>query len=45
MSADEWTVGAVAETVDGGTLLRMTERQAEALRDLLVDLLDGGDWE
>lgn len=29
----EWTIGIVAETVEGDVVLRMTEGQAAALRD------------
>lgn len=30
-----WTVGAVAHTVEGEVVLRMTEEQATELRDML----------
>ena len=36
MSAPEWTVGIVAQTVEGEVVLRMTAEQADELRDQLV---------
>jgi hypothetical protein len=39
----EWTVGIVAETVEGDVVLRMTDAQADALRDSLVWLTEDGD--
>ena len=39
MSAD-WTVGIVAQTVEGEVVLRMTEEQAAELRDGLAWLTE-----
>lgn len=36
MTETEWTVGIVAQTVNGEVVLRMTEAQADELRDGLV---------
>ena len=36
MSASEWTVGIVAQTVEGEVVLRMTAQQADELRDSLA---------
>lgn len=45
MPAPDWTVGIVAETVEGDVVLRMTEEQAARLRDGLAWLTsdDGGE--
>lgn len=40
MSA-EWTVGIVAQTVEGEVVLKMTEEQAAELRDGPAWLTDG----
>lgn len=32
----DWTVGIVAQTVSGEIVLRMTEAQADELRDALI---------
>ena len=42
MSGPEWTVGVVAQTTSGEVILKMTEAQADELRDSLV-WLTGGD--
>lgn len=36
MSEQDWTVGIVAQTVSGEVVLRMTQAQADELRDELV---------
>lgn len=36
MPETEWTVGVVAQTVAGDVVLRMTQAQADELRDALV---------
>ena len=36
MSAEEWTVGIVAQTVSGEVMLKMTSEQADELRDALT---------
>lgn len=38
-----WSVGIVAETVEGEVVLRMTDAQAARLRDSLVWLTGNGD--
>jgi hypothetical protein len=43
MSESEWTVGVVAETVQGEVVLRMTEEQAASLRDTLTWLCEEDD--
>lgn len=40
MTGPEWTVGIVAETVEGDVVLRMTEAQADRLRDALAWLTE-----
>lgn len=40
MTDPEWTVGIVAQTVSGEVVLRMTEAQADELRDQLVWLTE-----
>jgi hypothetical protein len=40
VSAD-WAVAIVAETVEGEVVLKMTEEQADSLRDSLVWLTTG----
>ena len=40
---DEWTVGIVAQTVDGEVVLKMTQAQADELRDGLSWLTSGDD--
>lgn len=41
--SDEWTVGIVAQTITGEVLLKMTDAQAEELRDGLVFLTGDDD--
>lgn len=39
----EWTVGIVVETVSGEVVLKMTEAQADWLRDQLIFLTSDSD--
>ena len=41
--SDEWTVGVVVETVTGEVVLKMTEAQAEELRECLMWLTGADD--
>lgn len=41
--SDEWTVGIVAQTVEGEVVLKMTTEQADELRDSLLWLTGDDD--